>query len=1117
VSEFSLQMETRSLGTLARSRPVASRFPPKIYYVHPAMVGPFDAWNHLFERCRGMAFDHVLTAPLFVPGESGDIFLAGDPDRANPAFDAKMDADELAAALADECRRRELNLMVDVVIDRVDPNGRLATSRPDLFAARAVGGQNVDPRSARTFSRAAYARLDTVEHARVLVGYWRDRLQRLLDAGVKGFRFLNPHALTAALWRELLGELKVHAPGLTALAWTPGLKWTEIDQLSGSGFDGVFSSVAWWDHRAAWFVEEYDILRRVAPVLGCPEAPFDRRLVERLGAEANVAVVYRQRLRVVAAALDGMLVPMGFEHAADVPMDAKRSTPDDLKDAEPRPDIVEEVRAANMLVDRLSTMGQGNELRKLTDPEDQTTALVRLDASDARGARQGLAILINPNPTQPRQLAICLDPLPSAAGLALGQPSPVDGQRDISSALDPAEVRLIGLARTGEIRQRARPSRQALAAAMARPRIAIERIAPAVDNGRFATKRLIGDVVHVEADIFSDGHAAIAADLLWKAADEPEWHRHPMQARDNDRWGAVFRPPRVGRHGFTIEAWSDAYASLCRDITVKSEAGLECDAELEEVRHLVEDAIGRTEGQHKASLAKVLDKCPSSKSVPAVKALLAPETQDAMRSTAQRHFLVRHAPPIAVEVERPQAGIGAWYELFPRSASGEAGRHGTFADVIRALPAVRAMGFDVLYFPPINPIGTTHRKGRNNSLKAAPDDPGSPYAIGNAEAGHDALHPALGTFEDFARLQAAAAAHGLEIALDFAIQCSPDHPWLKQHPEWFRWRSDGSIRFAENPPKKYEDIVNVEFYADGTGLPDLWIALRDIVLFWVRRGIRIFRVDNPHTKPLPFWEWLIGDIRAQHADVIFLAEAFTRPKMMHRLAKIGFSQSYTYFTWRNSKHELIEYLTELSTPPVSDYFRPNLFVNTPDINPHFLQQSGRAGFLIRAALAATLSSLWGIYSGFELCEAAALPGREEYLDSEKYEIKTRDYRALGSIVAEIAKLNRIRKYHPALQQQVGLTFCDAYNDQVVVYGKSLPHHRDAVVVAVSLDPFHPQEAAFELPLWQLGLPDHGTVSVEDLVRDRRFIWTGKMQRIRLDPADMPFAIWRVAPLSKHGP
>jgi starch synthase (maltosyl-transferring) len=683
------------------------------------------------------------------------------------------------------------------------------------------------------------------------------------------------------------------------------------------------------------------------------------------------------------------------------------------------------------------------------------------------------------------------------------------------------EVRLIDLARTEEVHPRTRAARSTLAAATASPRIAIEHIAPAVDDGRFAVKRLIGESVHVEADIFSDGHGAIAADLLWKAADENHWRRAPMQLRDNDRWTAAFTPLRVGRHTFTIEAWSDTYASLCRDIAVKSDAGIDHRAELDEVRHLVDEAVSRAGSEHKPALAKflseILARCSASKSAPPISALLANDAEDAMRSTSVRHFLVRHEQAIAVEVERPQAGRGAWYELFPRSASAQPGRHGTFADVIGRLAAVRAMGFDVLYFPPIHPIGTTHRKGRNNALKAGSDDPGSPYAIGSAEGDHDSLHPALGTFADFSRLQAAAAEHGLEIAIDFAVQCSPDHPWLKQHPDWFRWRSDGSIRFAENPPKKYEDIVNVEFYADGVALPELWTALRDIVLFWIEHGIRIFRVDNPHTKPLPFWEWLIGGVRTRHPDVFFLAEAFTRPKMMRRLAKIGFSQSYTYFTWRNSKHELIEYLTELSRPPVSDYFRPNFFVNTPDINPFFLQRSGRAGFLIRAALAATLSPLWGMYSGFELCEAAALPGREEYLNSEKYEIKARDYAAPGNIIAEIATLNRIRKSHPALQQQVGLAFRNAYNDHVLVYGKSPPSSRNLIVVAVNLDPFHPQEATFELPLWQLALPDHGSVSVEDLVRDRRFVWTGKLQRVRLDPADMPFAIWHVTALSEHRP
>ena len=575
-------------------------------------------------------------------------------------------------------------------------------------------------------------------------------------------------------------------------------------------------------------------------------------------------------------------------------------------------------------------------------------------------------------------------------------------------------------------------------------------------------------------------------------------------------------PSRVGRYTFTIEAWADEYSSLCHDIDVKFQAGVNHQPDLEKARRLVEDALTRTIGPAKAAFAEVLGKPASPDFALERDALLARETQNAMRAASTRQFLTRHEPAVPVEVERPQAGIGAWYEMFPRSASGQAGQHGTFADVIRRLPAVRAMGFDVLYFPPIHPVGATNRKGRNNNLEAGPDDPGSPYAIGNAEGGHDALQPALGTFEDFSRLRNAAAAHGLEIALDFAIQCSPDHPWLKQHPDWYHWRPDGSIQYAENPPKKYEDIVNVEFYAD-PAVPDLWIALRDIVLFWVAQGINIFRVDNPHTKPLPFWEWLIAEARSRHPDVIFLAEAFTRPKMMHRLAKLGYTQSYTYFTWRNTNRVLAEYLTELSSPPVADYSRPHFFVNTPDINPYFLQRSGRPGFLIRAALAATLSGLWGIYSGFELCEAAALPGREEYLDSEKYEIKVRDFHAPGNIVAEITKLNRIRKTHPALQRQLGLTFYNAYNEQVIVYGKSLPNHRDLTVVAVSLDPFHAQEVTFELPLWQLGVPDDGAVAVEDLMRDHQFVWTGKVQRVLLDPAEMPFAIWRVAPLQEHRP
>jgi starch synthase (maltosyl-transferring) len=417
------------------------------------------------------------------------------------------------------------------------------------------------------------------------------------------------------------------------------------------------------------------------------------------------------------------------------------------------------------------------------------------------------------------------------------------------------------------------------------------------------------------------------------------------------------------------------------------------------------------------------------------------------------------------------------------------------------------MGFDTLYFPPVHPIGETNRKGPNNTLTPGPEDVGSPYAIGSADGGHDALHPALGSFADFAALVAAARDEGLEIAIDFAIQCSPDHPWLQQHPGWFAWRPDGSMKYAENPPKKYQDIVNVDFYGPDA-VPDLWIALRDVVLLWASHGVKTFRVDNPHTKPLPFWEWMIGAVRDVHPEAIFLAEAFTRPNMMYRLAKIGFSQSYTYFTWRDGKQELTDYITELTTTAPKDFFRPHFFVNTPDINPPYLQTSGRPGFRIRAALAATLSGLFGVYSGFELCESAPIPGKEEYLDSEKYEIRPRDWTAPGNIIADITLLNRLRRAHPALQTHLNTRFYVANNANILYYGKPAADGSDMILVMVNLDPHTPQEGSFEVPLWEFGLPDTGTVAVEDLAAGHRFDWHGKDQQIRLSP-DEPYRIWRI--------
>ena len=747
----------------------------------------------------------------------------------------------------------------------------------------------------------------------------------------------------------------------------------------------------------------------------------------------------------------------------------------------------------------------GGEMRNLTGAGEPVSMLLRADTPDVRSADHGLVVLINTG--RAAELAPSLDPLPPAAGASLSDARPIeDSERD--ALLGPGKVKVLVVAGTAPVADRARRNGRTLAEALKAPRIAVERIAPSVDDGAFPIKRVVGRPITAEADIVTDGHDILAGELLWKATDEKDWTRVPLVPLGNDRWQATFAPKRIGRHLYTIEAWRDDYASLVHEITVKHKAAVDIALELTEARQYLEAVNAKAVPCNTTALGRALQTLHGTDTEASVQALSAPATVKAVAASAERAFRVQH-PPLPLEIERPQAEFASWYELFPRSQSGDVNCHGTFDDVIGRLADIREMGFDVLYFPPIHPIGEKNRKGRNNSLTPAPGDFGSPYAIGSHEGGHDAIHPLLGTLEDFRRLIAAALENGLEIALDFAIQCSPDHPWLREHPDWFKWRPDGSIKYAENPPKKYQDIVNVDFYGgDPSGL---WTALRDVVLFWAEQGVRIFRVDNPHTKPLPFWQWMIADVRARHPDVIFLSEAFTRPKMMYRLAKIGFSQSYTYFTWRNSKQEFVDYLTELATTEVKEFFRPHFFVNTPDINPYFLQTSGRPGFLIRAALAATLSGLWGVYSGFELCEFEPLPGREEYLNSEKYEIRVRDHDAPGNIVAEIAALNRIRKAHPALQSHLGVTFYNAFNDQILLYGKRAPDSADMILVAVSFDPHSVQEATFELPLWEWKLPDHGSLYVEDLMRGGGSIWSGKLQRVRLDPTDLPFAIWRVAP------
>jgi starch synthase (maltosyl-transferring) len=648
--------------------------------------------------------------------------------------------------------------------------------------------------------------------------------------------------------------------------------------------------------------------------------------------------------------------------------------------------------------------------------------------------------------------------------------------------------------------------------ALAAQRVAIEAVEPAVDGGRFPVKWVVGRSVVVEADVFCDGHETIDARIVWRKAGAAGWAgAAPMRMLLNDRWRGGFRLDALGLHEFAIEAWRDLFATWRTDTAKKHAAGQDVRLEVTEGRIILERTLqgsDRMGTEDRVQVEAILRRLGEAAEGDDLAILMEPETAEILSRCGLRANLSTLERPIPLWMDRERAVFSAWYELFPRSASGRTDRHGTFDDVIGRLPYVKDLGFDVLYFPPIHPIGKTNRKGKNNSLKAEPGDVGSPYAIGSEEGGHTAIHPELGSFEDFGRLVKAATEHGLEIALDVALNASPDHPWIKEHPDWFERRPDGSIKYAENPPKKYEDIVNFRYYLD-EGRPNVgfWQGVRDMFLFWVGHGVTIFRVDNPHTKPLPFWKWVIEQVQAKVPEAIFLSEAFTRPKMMKRLAKIGFNQSYTYYTWRNAKWELQEYLTELSSGDMPYVMRPNFFTNTPDINPVPLQTAGRAGFRTRAIMAASLSPSWGMYNGFEICDAAPVPGKEEYLNSEKYELRAWDFDRPDHIKDDIRLINRIRAEHPALRTIEGIRFYNADNDNILYYGRFTPDLSDFLLFAVTLDPRSPQGAEIEIPIWEFGLPDHGQIGGTDLVTGQRFAWEGKMQRVWLTPYDRPYCIW----------
>ena len=957
-------------------------------------------------------------------------------------------------SVAADAGAARLALLVDLPLDRAPANEASLAGYPgDVLPA-----PTLDPRSPSVPAAEAIAAIAGSEDVQALAAWASQRVSALMDVGAAGVRLTGLANLPGEAVPAVLSQVRELCPDGLLFAWTPGLAWDVLRAIPSGAVDMVASSLALWDGEAAWLWRELEVLRRVAQVVA-PAVPH--------GAG---------RAAVAAILADGWMAGL-------------------TEDAPPGgADLAQDAGALNRM--RMASSFGTGPARVLSAPGSPVLALLRTDTPDPRFAAHGTLLLLNAS-GQPATAS--LSQLLPDAGAAFGPFRPVlpaDGPVRGSGALvglQPGATVILQAA--AQPVPATAPANAASAGAAARaPRLAIEAPAPCVDGGRFPARRTVGSVVEVQADIIGDGHDKLAAVLRWRAPFG-EWRETPMALVNNDRWTASFPLDQLGVHHYEVHAWRDAFTTYTDELAKKHQAGVPISLELREGAALVKAAAGR-DTPAAAGLAGMSSRLPAMEPDAQRDLLLSPALAALMATADDRPHLAALGP-VPVQAERTAAGFASWYEVFPRSLSDDPARHGTFRDVEHHLPRIAAMGFDVLYFPPIHPIGRTNRKGRNNTLTPARDDPGSPYAIGSADGGHDALHPELGTVEDFQHLRAKCAEHGLELAMDFAIQCSPDHPWLKQHKDWFTWRPDGTIRYAENPPKKYEDIVNVDFYAPGA-VPGLWVELCNVVLHWAGQGVRLFRVDNPHTKPMPFWEWMIAEVQAQYPDAVFLAEAFTRPKVMYRLAKSGFSQSYTYFTWRESKWEFEQYMTELTSGPPRDFFRPHFFVNTPDINPVYLQGAGRGAYLVRAALAATLSGLWGVYNGFELCEGAPVPGKEEYLNSEKYQLRAWDWDRPGNIVAEVTQFNAIRRRNPALHTHLGVTFLPATGDRVLFFEKATPDRANVVLVAISLDARDTQYADLTMP---------GTDAV-DLLTDRAVRWADRVQPVALPP-DKPYALWRL--------
>jgi starch synthase (maltosyl-transferring) len=1069
----------------------------RIYNLFPSRAGSVAQWTAHLPHIAAMGFNAVWINPFHEPGFSGSLYAVKDYFRLNPRFRGSEsgDDDALLRRFVEAATGQRLRVIMDLVVNHAAKDSVLVDRHPDWFA-RDANGELVspaavdvdDPRRRTVWGDLARFDYDSPRR-REIAAFFAGVVRHYLGLGFAGFRCDAAYQVPTTVWQSLIAAGREAAPGALFCAENLGAPKEAVLALAYAGFDYLFNSVKWWDFKSAWLLDQYEAFRRIAPSIGFPESHDTDRLVNDLLGEGvpenEIASYYRLAYAFAAAYSTGVMMPMGFEYGSSRRLDVVDS--DDAP--EPRRfDLSAFIAEANALKRQVPALNEEGPQRLLSVPGEPLVALLR------RCRDGGGPVLVLANTSREPKTV----PVDRLLPEELRAPAVEDRVE-----IDALSLRVLARSTPAVEETQAMP-----VAWRPDARIQIEDVYPEIDGGRYPAKRILGDLFEVWADLFCDGHDELAAVLRYRPPGGA-WCETALTFYDNDRWVGRFPLDRVGFWHYTIEAWIDRFASWCSEFEKKREAGQASELELAEGRALVAAALERAAPDDGELIRRVLDAFDAADGKGRATALLSAALRAAMTRAAPRTDAVRYRHELDLVVDREAARFGAWYEMFARSQGREPGRSATFDDCIARLSEIAELGFDVVYLPPIHPIGHTNRKGRNNTNVAQPGEPGSPYAIGGAEGGHRVVNPELGTLADFRRFVAAAARLGVEVALDFAVQCSPDHPWVNEHPRWFRFRPDGTIKYAENPPKKYEDIVNVDF--GSSDWQSLWNELRDTVLFWLDEGVRIFRVDNPHTKPLPFWEWLIREVKGRCPEALFLSEAFTRPKMMRALAKAGFSQSYTYFTWRNSKVELTDYLTELIQGPAKEYFRPNFFTNTPDILPFYLQEGGRPAFRIRLFLAATLSPAYGIYNGFELCEATSLPGREEYLDSEKYQYKVWDWDRPGNIKDDIRVLNRFRRNNNAMREFTDLRVLDCADPHILAYLRLSADRTNCVVAAVNLDPFAPHEGEVPLPLGEFGLPSDAEFILEEAFTGRVERCRGARRRLFLDPTTNPAVLFRLVP------